>query len=464
MRTVLKVSCCVAIAFLFLFSLERTAAGQESLISAYEFQRSVFAQLFQEGNYSQALEAMDPLLERYPNDPLLLRYRAMTLDRLGRSQEAIVQFQELLAEDPGHVPAHYFLGKVYESAGEMERATEEWWWVVRYGTMLPYIEWAERHLDRALSMQTLAPPREVGLLEEGPVSVMAPPRWILGGLAGWEWDSNVTLKPNDKALAEVGDKNAERFLLTLRGGYRLIRGAPWALDLLYTTRQSFHDDSFDDLNFISQEGGLEARRRVGWFAQGATLAGRYDVAAGFLEGDLFSWTNRLTFAADTRFTPHTRTLVSPRLAWIDFGPDGSNPPQTSRDGFYGDVGIAHYLYSDDFRSHLFLEQEYNDTRTQGGNFDRRGSTTRLGFHAPFFGSVEGDLLVGFRWNTYPRFTSLSSRDLQRRRDALWDFYLAFSRPLTSRLLGRLFYRFVLADNRNDFFEYDRHLSGFQLLF
>lgn len=455
------------IAFLLVLApAELFAQAQEPAeISAEEFQAGAFAQLFQEGNYLAALFAMDYLVKEYPADPLLLRYRGITLDRLGRSEEAIAQFKQLLAQIPGHVPTRYFLGLAYERAGKLDQAMEEWRWVVANSTVREYIDWALEGWDRAVSLAALpvaAPrPRPV---EPLPPPAVAPTRWFMAGIVGSEWDSNVTLKPSDKALAKSGDRNAGRYSYNLRLGAHAIREPNFGLDLLYTGRQSFHDDSLDDLNFTSQEVALDANRKGSLLGRDMTWGARYDFQVGLLENDLFSQTHRLTLRADARLTPHTRTVLANRLAETNFGPDGSNPPQTSRDGFYEDVGITQYFYTEDFARHLFLTQEYNDARTRGGNFERRGTTTRLGLHTPIFGKWQADLAAGFRWNRYPRFSSLSSLDLVRRRDADWDIYFGITHPLTPRVSSRLFYRFVNADNRNDFYEYDRHIGGVQLLF
>lgn len=431
----------------------KEATKKEEAISAEEFRSSAFAELFQDGNYEVASDALEPLLKRYPNDPLLLRYRAMTLDRLGRSKEAVAQFGEILKLDPNHVPTRYFLGQAYARAGQMDKATEQWRWVVQNSPVAEYKQWAKTALARGGAVVAEIPP-------------VAPKRWFLAGIAGWEWDSNVTLKPNDKALANSGDQNADRFLLNLRLGYHLLQERQRALDLLYTARQSLHDDDLDDFNFTSQEASLDAHKRGTFFSRDVTWGGRYDAEVGFLEGDLFSYTNRLTLTADSRWTPRTRTVLTNRLGWINFGPDGSNPPQTSRDGFYGDIGVTQYLYTADFQRHLFLTEEYNDARARGGNFERRGTTTRIGIHTPlpWFNRVEADLATGFRWNKYPRFSSLSTLDTARRLDTVWDFYMGLTYPVNPKLSTRVFYRFVDAKNRNDFFEYDRHVSGVQLLF
>lgn len=424
-------------------------AEEQEAIPLEEFQASRFAQLFREGRYEEALEALASLREEYPQDPLLLRYRGITLDRSGRSEEAIAQFEELLRGDPNHVPTRYFLGLAHAHRGQADRAKQELEWVQRESPEPTYREWAKAALDQ---------------LRAGAAPPIQPQRWSLRGSAGWEWDSNVLLKPDDKALALVGDRNADRFSSNLQIGYRAVAERERLVDLLYTSRNSFHDDGLDDFNFTSQEIGLVGQRGGRFFGRPIWWGGRWDSAVGFLKEDLFSWTNRLTLSGDARLTPRTRTVLSHQISWTDFGPDGSNPPQTSRDGLYQEIGLTGYLYSADFRRHLFISQSYNDSRVRGGNFERRGAGSRIGFHTPLTARLGTDASVGFQWNRYPRFSSLSSLDLARRRDTDWDFYAALSYPVTRRMLGRFFYRFITARNRNDFFEYDRHLAGVELNF
>jgi len=419
------------------------------LVSLEEFRSSRFADLFREGRYEEALETLKPLLEKYPNDPLLLRYRAITLDRLGRSREAIAQFQKLLQQDPDHVPTRYFLGMAYAHQGDTVQAKKELEWVASKSSISTYPEWAKTALAQ---LKTAAIPAVSAL------------RWSLHGSAGWEWDSNVLLKPNDKRLALAGDQNADRFSVNLQAGYRAVSNRDRLVDLFYTTQHSFHDDGLDELNFTSEEISLAAQKAGRFFGRPVGWGGRVDSAVGFLKEDLFSWTNRATLSADTRLSARTRTVFSHQFSWINFGPDGSNPPQTSRDGLYQDTGLTQYFYTADFQRFLFVSESYSDARVRGGNFERRGINSRVGLHTPLTSRLAADAAVGFAWNRYPRFSSLSNLDLARRRDTDWDFYVGLSRSITPRLFGRFFYRFITARNRNDFFEYDRHLTGVELNF
>jgi len=106
------------ISFVGLAVADEQGEKRSSTISIEDFVKSPVAEFFQAGDYEHALKALEPLIQQYPKDPLLIRYRAMALDRLGRSKEAISILQELLKQDPEHVPTRYFLGEAYERSGD----------------------------------------------------------------------------------------------------------------------------------------------------------------------------------------------------------------------------------------------------------------------------------------------------------------------------------------------------------
>ena len=83
---------------------------------------------------------------------------------------------------------------------------------------------------------------------------------------------------------------------------------------------------------------------------------------------------------------------------------------------------------------------------------------------PFVKQTDFDVSGTFRFGKYPRFTSLSSSDPERREDTTWNLTASLTHYWTTQLATRLFYDFIKANNRNDFFQYDRHVAGVQLLF
>ena len=420
-------------------------------ISSRALLSSPFARAFRAGNYAEALTALDALAQTYPDDPLLLRYRARVLTHLGRTQEAIAIYRRLLADNPQHVPTRLFLGQAYRQAGDAAAAAEEWQWVAQHSESAEYRRWAEAQLHR-LRVGAQRPPRT--------------PRPYLLAVAGLKYDSNPLFKPNDKALASSGDEKAGFLgLLDLTLGYPVLLKPDTRLDALYLGRQITHDGETDDVDFTSQGLGLNAKHLLHAGDRTYLLDGLYTTRVNFLRSDLFSVVNRFLLSVETAVTPHTRTSLHGRAALSHFGPDGSNPPQTSRDGFRGGLGLTQFFYTKDFRRHLFVSHELNLQETRGANFTRRGMTSRIGLFTAVDCLPKTDWRVstGFEWGRYPRFTSLSSLETTRRRDARFDVYTAVTHHWTRSLATRVLYQFIQNDNRNDVFDRTRHIAGVEML-
>lgn len=418
-------------------------------LSTEEFLSSPAAQFFQAGDYEKALEALDRLTERYAEDSLLLRYRAICLDRLGRSKEAIEIFKEILEINPDHLPTLYFLGQAYFRLRNESGVRSAWEKVVEQGEGTPYAEWASEGLGHIPITLELPRPK--------------PPRWNFSARAGYEFDSNVLLKPDDKSLANPGSPNANRFTLGSRLDYRAFSGETWEVDGSYEFQQTLHDDGLDEFNFTFQDFGMNARKLLRLGNRSVIAGAQYSLLPGFLNGDLFSFSQRWTVSADTRWTPGTRTLIFDRMSLSNFGPDGFRPKDTSRDGFYQDAGLIHYWYPRNFRNYVFLQEEFTSAFTRGDNFDRLGNTTRVGTHFAFGERTGLDVSGGFRFGGYPHFSSLSAGDVSRRRDFEWDLNISLTHQLTNRTAVRGFYRYANSVNQNNFFDYTRHVGGVEFV-
>ena len=170
----------------------RSAASRQSpSISGQTFLASPFARAFQAGDYAGALKALNALAKIYPDDPLILRYRAVTLARLGRTKEAIAVYRRLLARNPAHVPTHIFLGQAYRQAGQNREAADQWRWVAEHSDSAEYRRWAEAQLHR------------LRVKAKTPLSKRRP---YVFAATGFKYDSNPLFKPNDKALAKSGNE------------------------------------------------------------------------------------------------------------------------------------------------------------------------------------------------------------------------------------------------------------------
>lgn len=84
------------------------------------------ARLSAQGRHAEAMELIDELLERWPDDIGLLNYKGFAAYGLGRRDEAVALWQDALEREPGHYLIHLNLGSVFaEDALRGDRHVDE---------------------------------------------------------------------------------------------------------------------------------------------------------------------------------------------------------------------------------------------------------------------------------------------------------------------------------------------------
>ena len=254
--------------------------------------------------------------------------------------------------------------------------------------------------------------------------------------------------------------------MDVTAGYVPVFRPDFRLDMLYIGQETLHDSRTSRVNFHSHGFAFDAKERHFLGRQAFLFGERYDFRSNFLRGDFFSISNRFFLSADTSFIKRTRTHVYSRFNILNFARNGSNPEQTSRDGFRTGIGITQYFYSSNRKRFFFIKEEFNFNQTRGDNFDRRGVLSRVGIHTPvdFFKKMDLDISGGFNLGAYPDFSSLSALDLEQRQDKAWDIYSGLTYHLRPWCAIRTFYRFIKSVNRNNFFDRDRHMAGGEVIF
>ena len=431
------------------------AGENRPLISKEEFLSSDFPKFFKRREFNKALDASELLLKKYPNDPLILRYRALTLDKLGRRKDAITEYEHILSLDPDHAPTRLFLGLTYARDGQLDQAARELRWVTEKSGSEAYRHWAEAQLTRVKRLGKKATVKKV---EKRPYLV---------GKAGAYYDSNPLLIPGDSRLSSRPKKDGIDFPVNLSVGYPVVLEKDARLDALYVGQVLLHDSGASRVDFDSQGFALDAKKRAFFGSRALLFGARYDFRTNLLRSTLFSIVNRFLLSAETSFWQRTKTHVYSRFSYSNYRNDGSIPSITSRDGYRGGLGLVQYFYtSEDFRTYLFVKEELSFADTRGDNFDREGSLTRLGIHGPLdhWGPMTFDASAGFDYGAYSDFSSLSTLDLNERRDLRFDIYTGLTYRWKPNLATRIFYRYIHSDNDNGFFERDRHIIGVEVVF
>ena len=440
------------ITVLLLAALVIASVSFAQSISSHEFLSSDFVTFLKNKEYQKALKANDALLKKYPQDALVLRYRALTLEKFGQFDEAVKTYQQILANDPNYVPAHLFLGFAYIREKKISKAEEQLQWVIKNSGSKEYRHWAQAQLNR------LRAGKSAKRIKKKP--------YVLGKI-GIFYDSNPLLAPNNKTLAATGSKkDGALYVLDLDVGYPVVLRKDFRFDVLYIGDELLHDRGSRQVDFSSQGFALDTKERILWGDRTFLLNGRYDFRANFLRSDFFSIANRFFLGADTSFWNRTKTHFYGRVVVANYGPDGSIPSTTSRDGVRYGIGATQYFYNADYKKYIFIKQELNLNETRGDNFVRQGELTRVGLHTPLscLGPVDLDMSTGFSLGTYPDFNSLSSLDLRERLDRSLDAYIGLTYKFKPNLATRVFYRFIRSYNDNSLFSRTRHLAGMEVVF
>ncbi|WP_299619765.1 M48 family metallopeptidase [Pelagibius sp.] len=77
------------------------------------------------GDYQGAITLLSKLAERQPKNADVFNYLGFSNRKLGKFDEALVHYQRALFLDPKHRGAHAYLGELYLSIDELEKAEAE---------------------------------------------------------------------------------------------------------------------------------------------------------------------------------------------------------------------------------------------------------------------------------------------------------------------------------------------------
>lgn len=164
-----------SLVFLSLFSLPCffpsplcSAEEKKEFLTIEEIAKTKANQLFITRRFAEALEEFRKLEREYPKDIVVKRYQGACLDHLKRDEEAIGAFKEVLKLNPNDLPSRQFLAKIYLRNGKLDKAEEEFTFIVANdarGTFAPRAR-AQleviKQLRQAETKALGAPGREIG--------------------------------------------------------------------------------------------------------------------------------------------------------------------------------------------------------------------------------------------------------------------------------------------------------------
>ena len=112
-----------AMLLVVVLSLAATAGAQEFPSETYDFLMARMAA--EEGRYDDALDRIDKVIHKNPDDPILRYERAMMLIDAGRVDRAESELRAVLAKNPDFYDANRVLGRLLLDRGSSDRARVE---------------------------------------------------------------------------------------------------------------------------------------------------------------------------------------------------------------------------------------------------------------------------------------------------------------------------------------------------
>jgi len=83
-------------------------------------------ELFFSGQAQEALDAVETLINDFPNEPLLFNFCGVFYKEIGQLDEAIKRFEKALAINPEYAEAHNNLGVTLQNLGLMDEAVKSY--------------------------------------------------------------------------------------------------------------------------------------------------------------------------------------------------------------------------------------------------------------------------------------------------------------------------------------------------
>ena len=416
------------------------ASPSLAALSPKAFLETPAAAAFKAGDYDGALAGFQQLLDENRGDPLVLRYLAITLDRLERHEEAIEVLREALAASPDNAALHYFLGVAAWKARQVDLATESFRKSVALAPDSAYADKARDYLG-ALESQIA---RDGGGDGEG-----ATRDWNLALTAGLQYDDNVPAAA--EGLEDGGLRGYESLtgdvVVFESGGLRL-KG----LGFVYFSHHTERDNQ--DFDLMVFEPGAELGYAFEAFGIPTLASARYTFDFTLTEGSPFSSTHEVTTAIAVRPHEAALTRLHHRLSIEEFKEDGINPPVTSRDGIDNAAGITQYVFCCGQEHYLFGGYEFSVKNARGDNFDRHSHkiTGGLGVLLPY--DVRVELFGEYAADDYGNFVSTRSRQTHRHAASV-----VVKKELFEDFTGSFSYSFTDENTNFEALDYTRHVLG-----
>jgi hypothetical protein len=415
-------------------------------ISPDPFLASPASLAFKAGRFEEALAGFQALLKEYPDDLIILRYIAITYDRLEHSQGAVAAFEKALALDAKNPALHFFLGETLVKMQEVKKAEEAFRRAMELGPDTLYAERAKQYLE-TMEQQT-AHEEKAG----------NPKSWDLFTQVGFQFDDNVPLAPRKKELFTGPDREGFRATEFLAAGYQLAQVGGLTGKVDFSSYQSQHPErDLNDFNLSTYEPSLTLGYDTTLWGMAISPSLRYDFKDVLLKGDAFSQSHGVNARVNVCVTDNVILTPFYRLSVDRFDDDGFDPKISSRDAVNDPVGLNTAFLFMEGQGQVRTGYEYQQNMAEGSNFDSVGQRGSVGFSLPVVEEIRLD--VNGQYSVEKSFHFEGPRDRRTKQQA---YSAELSRSFWDRLSVTFSYYYTFADSNYAELEYIQGIFNFNV--
>lgn len=374
------------------------------------------------GDAAAAADQFRRALALKPADKPAVLYLASAYSRaddLARAQQTL---ENALAADPADGRLHYELGTVLAKLGNADEA--------------------RRHFDAARA----APGYELPEWE-----VAAGGRFSFSAAAGFQYDSNVILEPDNPLVPGKERRGDWRAVVNLDGNYVFYKSASAKADVGYHLYQSLHR-KLEDFNVqqhtLSASASYKPVRSTG-------LLLTYSFTPSYVSAEHYSTENRLEFALSHQYTQRSLTELALAGEEKRFITNAEFPSNAERNASNGSVRLGHTVMLTR-ETAIAAEYSYDKDSADVSTWDYTGN--------------RGALMVRTKLPWFTVFLSGSYYDRKygafadsplatKRRDEMQEYGLTLSRDITRSLAVSFVETYIVNDSNLAPYEYTRSIIG-----
>lgn len=410
-------------------------------------QTDMILQLIEAGEYAEAIQIIEPLLQAAPDDVFLNRLQGYSLLMSGNAESATMYLQKAHEAAPTDISSAFFLAQAYSASGRLQEAL----------TLFQDIAARpDADADFAAAANAYADEIERLAYQMGPSTRQ---KWDLVLQSALKYDDNVPSRAKDSEA--IGPQDSVVSTWVVSGSFRLVdesSGDKLTSGFRMGLYQSLHEEAaLKGYNLSNGNVGFFTMKTLGLGGLPMRLSNEFTLGGAMLDGEKFSTEFGVEPEVEFRLGEMMGFSLGYVFADVNFEDDSSFPEYFSRDGQTHEVVASFRFYLFDNKLIGNLGYGHTWSFTKGTQYRSDDDAVFVSLFTTLPGQIDFGISGSFNSESFEKFVPQPQR--------LDDQYLI------SAQLGYSFndqwsvqgvYTRISADSSVGYADYERNISELSL--